>query len=564
MSKKLLISTVLSSALLASAANAANYNISHDGTKYDVNGTKFDGFLEVGGFINAGGFVPGTDTIGITKGAGLALFGEASSENITNEQLNQFINIALANGVTKAEIDAINLSFNNQQEIRAIESESNDISDFMKKNNIADEFKGDVVKFARDAAVIQDLSQAEKLSQDQSAQLKDTIESIRKNPSINAIRKSADLQEGLKDEINDIKKIQNDAGIDKETKERVSKIRLARLETILDIYMDKNPTSGANVAPVQKPDTAVSDAIMDTSMVTRNLVDSRVNSFSGAASGDIMETYGVWAKGSFTQATQKAFGSTDGYAASQKGFTIGADSGDESLVGIAYSFYKNDVKNKATKANKEDIASHTLSAYGKADITNEIFATGQVQYGISNIKKKRATGDTKNNIATAKTKAATIAGKAQLGYNFDTSFNNIHIVPTAGIAYTNVAVKGYSESGDGLNRKVGKRTSNRTSAVAGLMIKHIATSGDMKFIPEVHANIDYAFKTKNSSTTVTILDGIAPIATPSQKLTKAYYNVGTSVKAIQSDMFEISAGYDLGLAKKFKSHTGTLKVRVNL
>ena len=80
----------------------------------------------------------------------------------------------------------------------------------------------------------------------------------------------------------------------------------------------------------------------------------------------------------------------------------------------------------------------------------------------------------------------------------------------------------------------------------------------------MHANIDYAFKTKNSGTSVTLIEGIAPITTPSQKLEKGFYNIGTSIKAIKSDKFEFSAGYDFGMAKKFQSHTGTLKVRVNL
>ena len=88
--------------------------------------------------------------------------------------------------------------------------------------------------------------------------------------------------------------------------------------------------------------------------------------------------------------------------------------------------------------------------------------------------------------------------------------------------------------------------------------------GSMKVIPEVHAAIDYAFSSKNSDTKVKLIDGIDAIATPSEKLAKGYYNVGTSVKAVQSDMYEISAGYDLGIAKKFQSHTGTLKLRVNL
>jgi outer membrane autotransporter protein len=400
-----------------------------------------------------------------------------------------------------------------------------------------------------------ELSEIVNSSEQDIIKLKAFIAAKVKDQNWSETRNSSTNQENLKKRI---------ASIKAAPAKVISDERLKGLEIILDLFIDRNPVNGKDVASIQKPDNAVSEAIMGTLFDNRKLIDSRIAGFSAVAAGDIIETYGVWAKGSYTQAMQKAHGGTDGYAANQKGVTVGVDAGDETLVGLAYSFFKNDIKNKTTKANKEDITSHTISAYGKIDVTNEVFAAGQVQYGFADVKKKRATGDIDNNIATAKTKATTTAGKAEVGYNFDTKINNIHVIPTAGIAYTNVAVKGYSESGEGLNRKVGKRTVNRTSGIAGLMIRHVTTNGDMKFIPEVHANIDYAFKTKNASTKVTIIDGIAPIATPSEKLTKAHYNVGTSIKAIQADMFEISAGYDLGLAKKFKSHTGTLKVRVNL
>jgi outer membrane autotransporter protein len=84
----------------------------------------------------------------------------------------------------------------------------------------------------------------------------------------------------------------------------------------------------------------------------------------------------------------------------------------------------------------------------------------------------------------------------------------------------------------------------------------------VQIIPELRVGVDYAFNSKNSGTKVKIIDGIEPIITPSEKLTKAFYIVGAGVQAIQSDNYEFSAGYDMGFAKKFQSHTGTLKLRV--
>lgn len=297
-------------------------------------------------------------------------------------------------------------------------------------------------------------------------------------------------------------------------------------------------------------------------IANRIVLDSRIGSLGGVSSGDMMETYGVWAKGSFTQATQKAHGGSQGYKLDSKVITVGIDTGDESLVGIAYSFFKNDIKNKTVSKNKEDITSHTISVYGKYVATPEIFILGQGQYGIAEIKKKRATGDLANNIATAKPKATTLGAKAEIGYDY-TVMEGVHIIPAVGVSYTDVKVKGYKESGSGLNRKVGKINASRTSGIASLTAKYFTDMGSMKLVPEIHANIDYAFNSKNGNTVITLIDGLAPITTPSKKLEKGRYNIGTSVKAIQSEMLEFSVGYDFGFAKKFQSHTGALKVKVN-
>ena len=48
-----------------------------------------------------------------------------------------------------------------------------------------------------------------------------------------------------------------------------------------------------------------------------------------------------------------------------------------------------------------------------------------------------------------------------------------------------------------------------------------------------------------------MIGGLPSISTPAQKLEKGHYNVGTSVKAIQSNMFKFIARDDFGFAKKF-------------
>ncbi len=63
-------------------------------------------------------------------------------------------------------------------------------------------------------------------------------------------------------------------------------------------------------------------------------------------------------------------------------------------------------------------------------------------------------------------------------------------------------------------------------------------SKNTKLIPEIHFNIDHAVNTKNSDTTIKIIEEIDSIKIPSEKLAKIYYNFGGSLKLNQSDKFE--------------------------
>ncbi len=399
------------------------------------------------------------------------------------------------------------------------------------------------------------------LSTEQAARLDTISKQIASLEEFVAVRNSKETQENLKQRIAKIEQAANSK--ENNALKAKSLADLNELKRNIDRYLVRDVKDATKVPDVQKSDSAVSEGLMNSLLASRGVVDSRIGGFSAVSAGDLMQTYGVWAQGNISRGTQKAYGNAPGYKFDQKGVTIGADTGDETLLGMAYSFFMNDIKNKANTSNKEDVKSHIFTVYGKFDLTDEVFLSGQGQYGKSNIKKKRATGDIANNIASAKTDAASMAAKLEVGYDYEVA-PQVHIVPTVGASYANIKIDGYKETGSGLNREISNRTTNRTSGLAGITAKYVADMGSMKVIPEIHANVDYAFSTKNSATSVTIINGIAPIATPSEKVAKGFYNLGGSLKAIQSDMYEISAGYDFGLAKKFQSHTGTLKLRVNL
>ena len=396
------------------------------------------------------------------------------------------------------------------------------------------------------------------LTDAQQVVLTDLIKSLPKNAEYYLVRNSAPIQEKLKKAQKHVENVNNKD--DQATKDRY----LAILNEVKDLYLVTDVKDASKVPAVQKSDAAVTEGIINSINASRSIVDNRINNFAAVAAGDFLDTKGIWIDGSFTKGTQKAYKNASGYKFDQKGFTIGADVGDEAMIGLAYSCFLNDIKNKAVSKNKEDITSHLATIYGMFDVTNEIFLKGQGQFGKAYIKKERNTGDLAGNIAKAKTNATISSAKLEAGYNvaIDTNFS---LIPTVGISYSNVDIKGYKKTGLGLNRTIGKRTTNRTSGLAGISASYnVEMNSGIKLLPELHANLDYAFSSKNSATTVTIIKGINPISTPSEKLAKIYYNFGGSIKSIHNDKIELTFGYDLGLSKKFQSHTGTAKLRVNL
>lgn len=597
MNKKLLLSTVLTSTILASTVvKAAVYQVTYDGNnKYTFGGTQYTGLDTLRAYIaTPGNFDLENDDIKISAASARAFIDAlkvegsaerdsfskaiADEQGLNLEQVKAEINEAMA-FLSKVD-DTFGLDIEDYTDFKDLfKADFEEIKEAYKffkefENTIgsirtADQkFDSLETKLAESNASIKALVDEKNAllaiankTEEQNAKLVEVINKIVSSDEFSDLRTSPEVQEALKQNIELIKiKLQanENSNLSENGREELENF----ISSQASKYLVLNPKATDKLPAVQQPDNAAAESILESMIANRTVLDSRIGSLGGVSSGDMMETYGVWAKGSFTQATQKAHAGSQGYKLDSKGITVGIDTGDESLIGIAYSFFKNDVKNKTVSKNKEDITSHTISAYGKYVATPEIFISGQGQFGIAEIKKKRATGDLANNIATAKPKATTLGAKAEIGYDY-AAMEGVHIIPAVGISYTDVKVKGYKESGNGLNRKVGKINASRTSGIASLTAKYFADMGSMKLVPEIHANIDYAFNSKNGNTVVTLVDGLPAITTPSKKLEKGRYNVGTSVKAIQSEKLEFSAGYDFGFAKKFQSHTGVLKVRVN-
>lgn len=389
------------------------------------------------------------------------------------------------------------------------------------------------------------------------AEKKAAADEFYSKPELKDVRQSAAVQDDLKELVS---LVELGSKSENSKLQATAKAQLETLQETISLYAPQNVKKASELSPVQSPETKSTESIFTATKSIYDVIGGRINAV-GVAAGDMFTSYGVWVKGIFSAGEQKTDGLSDGYKFSLKGATIGVDTGDEHMFGIAYSFITNDVKSKLNSSTKDEIPLHMGTVYGMATLSNEIFLNAQVHYGQGDIKKKRATGDSQRNIMSGKTKAKTVAGS--LGVSYDYAIDSSHLIPTIGISHNKVDVNGYTEKGNGLKRTVGKRSFNRTSGLAGIMYKHNMESGGNIISPEVHANVDYAFSTKNDSTKVTLVSGLAPIIVPAEKQLKGIYTLGGSVK-FEGSAIEASVGYDFGLSKKYQSHTGTVKLRVNL
>ncbi len=73
---------------------------------------------------------------------------------------------------------------------------------------------------------------------------------------------------------------------------------------------------------------------------------------------------------------------------------------------------------------------------------------------------------------------------------------------------------------------------------------------------KIHVKYTNTLTSNNDNTIITILDGIESLITPSSKLQKTLYKVGTSLKIKRSRSVNIEIGYDFDKSKKYHSHTG--------
>lgn len=308
--------------------------------------------------------------------------------------------------------------------------------------------------------------------------------------------------------------------------------------------------------PIQKPDTLATDTILTNLINLNQLIETRMilislDDYTVSAGDEIIWQDQIWIKGLRSHAKQSQYKLTQGYKSTQQGVVIGLDLMDNS-VGLAYAFTQDNIKGNNAK---ERINNHIATIYGLHELNKNVYIDAQARYGRSYINKSRYNMNLSRDISYAKTDGDLYGGKLELFYDYITRCK-IHIIPSIGITYDELHIRKYQERGVGFNRGVAERKVDRTASLLGIKLSKATELGSYLIIPEIHAKYMNTLSSNNESTTISILNGMEKLITPSNKLPKVTYKLGGSLKIKKSRPLNIEIGYDFGKSKKYHSHTG--------
>jgi outer membrane autotransporter protein len=309
--------------------------------------------------------------------------------------------------------------------------------------------------------------------------------------------------------------------------------------------------------PIQKPDTLTTDTILNDLINLNQIIDTRMtsvnlDSYSVSAGDEITTQDEVWVKGLTSHAKQGQYNLIQGYKSDQVGVIIGLDFIMDNTIGLAYAFIQDHVKGHTMK---DKINTHIATIYGLYELDKNLFVDAQARYGKSYINKSRYNMNLSGDISYAKTEGDLYGGKLELYYDYITQ-EKIHVIPSIGITYDELHISKYQEKGVGFNRGVAARKVDKTTGLLGLKLSKAIELDSYLIIPEIHVKYMNTLSSNNGNTTITILDGMEPLITPSNKLQTTLYKVGGLLKIKRSRPVNIEIGYDFGKSKKYHSHTG--------
>jgi outer membrane autotransporter protein len=256
-----------------------------------------------------------------------------------------------------------------------------------------------------------------------------------------------------------------------------------------------------------------------------------------------------------------------GYTAKSGGATIGFDvlANDDMMLGVAYTMADTKLKHKNFKSGDTTRAKTSMfSVYGLQQLPMNFFVQAIASFGTTEVTNKEIRiYRAGNQTATAKYDSTAYTMEATGGYNLEANKYTM-ITPMVGVRYARFSDSGYSEKGTSLtNYTVGKKSTNKVDAIIGARVNFIGqTDSGITWRPEMHAFVNQSLSNKAPKVDARLDGQKSSSVSQPNKPAKTFVNVGTSL-GVNYSMMEYGIGYDAYFGKKYVSHQGTLKVRVN-
>ena len=265
----------------------------------------------------------------------------------------------------------------------------------------------------------------------------------------------------------------------------------------------------------------------------------------GRNGGDALTATGGWVEVLGTYAKQDNSSANSGFTGKTAGFALGLDGkvNEDTTVGFGYAFARTSVD---ADSGDTDVNGHTLFVYGKYQ-PSQAYVRGAASYGFADYKEKF-------NVAGVAAKADyntdNIGLQAFTGYDLDYGFT-----PEAGFRYMRQKQDGYTDS---LGQHVKTNDVDLLTAVAS--VKYTKDSALDKAVITPKARLGVTYDVVSDSNTADVNISNVTYRIDGERLKRLGAEVGLGLEA-NVDNLSFSLGYDLGIRKDYKSHTGTVKFK---
>ncbi|MCC8419291.1 MAG: autotransporter outer membrane beta-barrel domain-containing protein [Rickettsia endosymbiont of Glossina mortisans submortisans] len=272
------------------------------------------------------------------------------------------------------------------------------------------------------------------------------------------------------------------------------------------------------------------------------------------------------------KATQKENSSVSGYHSNSRGITIGFDNyvQDNMLLGMSYTKADDHVKFSNNKlSDRSKVTSDFYSIYGQLEPYNKnIFISGIGIYGVSNIKSSAQRG--LDSIAISSHKAYSNIIQGTVGTQYKLS-ERLKIMPQLGIKYSKIRDAAYDEVSAGrakeeYNLSVARTKERIIEAMAGFKMNYDhQLSNSISITPMI-----YGFVHKNIATKMPVIrswmqratnNEVLPDISISRSRVNFSYGAGFSVN---SKNIEMGIFYNGSKARRYISHAGSMKLKINI